>query len=144
MTALALIDEAKRLGLTLWAKDNGKLGFKPEGLCLPEFKDKLKAHKAELLALLQAKGVTWIEVYSQALSETIFFCEDENTKALLVEAGADPWSIYTRAELEVLVANNRAKPFIPDELIRFHAAKRTFGAKIQKSFTERGKRQCQQ
>ena len=72
MTALDLIAAAGRLGPTLWAKDNGKLGFKPERLCPPEFKAKLKTHKAELLTLLQAKGVTWIEVHSERIGETIF------------------------------------------------------------------------
>ncbi len=40
MTALDLIATAGQLGLTLRAKDNGKLGFKPERLCPPEFKVK--------------------------------------------------------------------------------------------------------
>ena len=70
MTALDLIAAAGRLGPTLWAKE---LGFKPERLCPPEFKAKLKTHKAELLTLLQAKGVTWIEVHSERIGETIFF-----------------------------------------------------------------------
>jgi hypothetical protein len=29
-------------------------------------------------------------VYSEVLKETIFFCEDEASKAALVEAGAEP------------------------------------------------------
>ena len=132
MTALDLIAAAGQLGLTLRAKDNGKLGFKPERLCPPEFKAKLKTHKAELLALLQAKGVTWIEVHSERIGETIFFCADEDTKAALIEAGASEWSIYTKDELRVLVAQNRVAPLSPDELRKVHEIKRTFNGRIAK------------
>ena len=62
---------------------------------------------------------------------TIFLCEDD-TKAALVEAGADPWSIYTREELQILIEHHRAKPFIPDELLRLHQAKRTLNLRITK------------
>jgi len=132
MTALDLIAAAGQLGLTLRAKDNGKLGFKPERLCPPEFKVRLRTHKAELLTLLQAKGVTWIEVYSERIGETIFFCEDEATKETLVQAGAEKWSIYTKDELRVLVAQNRVAPLSPDELRKVHEIKRTFNGRIAK------------
>ena len=69
-------------------------------------------------------------VFSQILGETIFFCEDEHTKTALVEAGADEWSIYTRPELRILVAQNRAKPFLTDELCKVHEIKRTFSGRI--------------
>jgi hypothetical protein len=52
------------------------------------------------------------------------------TKAALVEAGADEWSIYTKGELRLLIAHNRAKPFLPDELCKLHAIKRTFHGRI--------------
>jgi hypothetical protein len=51
---------------------------------------------------------TWL--YSKALEETIFFCEDEDTKAVLASAGAEPFSIYTKDELQILVAHNRTAP----------------------------------
>jgi hypothetical protein len=60
-----------------------------------------------LLALL---GLPFIMVYSEALGETIFFCQDEDTKATLIEAAAEPWGIYTRSELQILVAQNRVAP----------------------------------
>ena len=63
MTAFDVLSESYDLGLTLWPKENGKLGFKPERLCSPEFREKLRAHKPQLLALLQTKGITWIEVF---------------------------------------------------------------------------------
>lgn len=130
MTALDLIAEAGQLGLTLWAKDNGKLGFKPERRCPPEFKEKLRVLKAELLAFLQTKGVTWIEVFSECIGETVFFCEDEDTRAALVEAGAEPWSIYTKDELRMLVAQNRLAPLTAAELRKVHEIKRTFSGRI--------------
>jgi hypothetical protein len=64
------------------------------------------------------------------LAEIIFLCEDEATKVALVEAGSDEWSIYTKDELRVLVAQNRAKPFLSDELCKLHEIKRTFNARI--------------
>ena len=69
-------------------------------------------------------------VYSEALGETIFLCEDEGAKASLIKAGADEWSIYTKDELRVLIDNNRVKPFLPDELCKQHKLKRTFHGRI--------------
>jgi hypothetical protein len=64
------------------------------------------------------------------LGKTIFFCEDDATKAALVKAGAEPWSVYTRDELRILVAQNRIKPLTQAELRKVHQIKRTFGARI--------------
>jgi hypothetical protein len=114
-----------------WSDALGKGGFKPERLCPPEFKAKLKTHKAELLTLLQAKGVTWIEVHSERIGETIFFA-DEATKAALIEAGAEEWSIYTKDELRILCEQNRVAPLSPDELRKVHQIKRTFNGRIAK------------
>src|SRR6516162_10952806 len=130
MTALDLVAEAQRLGLMLWAKENGNIGFKPARLCPPEFIQGLSAHKREMLELLRMRGIRWIEVYSKRLNETIFFCHDEDTKEILIEAGAEPWSIYTRDELQILVTQNRVAPLSDDELRKVHEIKRTFGARI--------------
>ena len=130
MTALDLVAEAQRLGLMLWAKENGNIGFKPARLCPPEFIQGLSAHKREMLELLRMRGIRWIEVYSKRLNETIFFCHDEDTKEILIEAGAEYWSTYTRNELLILVAQNRLKPLTQAELRKVHEIKRTFGAKI--------------
>ena len=46
--------------------------------------------------------------------------------------GADPSSIYTKDELRVLIARNRAKPFLPDEQCKLHEMKRTFHRSIIK------------
>jgi hypothetical protein len=141
LPVIKVFQEAAERGLRLGVKRPHTLTVQPADRCPKDFADTLSQHKRQLLGLLE---LPFLMAYSKTLGETIFFAEDENTKALLIEAGADSWSIYTRPELQVLVANNRAKPFIPDELIRLHATKRTFDAKIQNSFTDRGKRQCQQ
>jgi hypothetical protein len=68
---------------------------------------------------------------SEALGgEIIFFSEDEATKSALVEAGASEWSIYTKDELRILVAQNRIASLTQVELRKLHEIKRTFGAKI--------------
>ena len=130
MTCLDVIDEARQMGLTLWAKGNGKLGFKPERLCPREFREKLGAHKAQLLALLGARGITWIEVYSERIGKTLFFCEDDASRAALVKAGADEWQIYTKAELRTLIAQNRVAPLTDAELRKLREIKGTFSARI--------------
>jgi hypothetical protein len=74
----------------------------------------------------------FVMAYSRILEETVYFCEDEQTHEALIEAGADEWSIYTKDELRVLVAANRAKPFIPAELCKLHQIKKTFKGRITK------------
>jgi hypothetical protein len=130
MTAFDVLSESRQLGVTLRVKDNGKLGFKPLRLCSPELMEKLKAHKPRLLPLLKTRGLTWIEVYSERIGQTLFFCEDDATRAELVEAGADEWSIYTKAELRTLIEQNRIAPFTDAELNKVHQLKRSFNARI--------------
>ena len=69
-------------------------------------------------------------VYSKALEETVFFCQDEATKAALIEAGAEEWSIYTRAELQTLCVQNRVAPLTQAELAKLYEIRRTFNARI--------------
>jgi hypothetical protein len=71
------------------------------------FAELLSDYKPQMLALLE---LPFVMVYSQTLEETVFFCENEDTKAALIEAGAEGWSIYTKAELAILVAQNRVAP----------------------------------
>ena len=129
MTTLEVLSEAQERGLVLSARGD-QLAVAPNRLLSPDFKGKLCEFKPALLPLLRTKGVTWIEVYSERLGENIFFCQDEATKAALVEAGADEWSIYTKDELRVLIAHNRVKPILPDELCKLHTIKRTFHGRI--------------
>ena len=129
MTTFEVLSEARERGLFLSARGDG-LVARPNRLLTPDFKGRLCEFKPALLPLLRTKGITWIEVYSERLDETIFFCEDEDTKEALVEAGAEPWGIYTRSELQVLVAQNRIAPLTQAELRKLHDIKRTFGARI--------------
>jgi hypothetical protein len=72
-------------------------------------------------------------VRSKALdSEILFFCQDEQTRQALQEAGAEPFSIYTRDELRILCEQNRIAPISPQELAKLHNIKRTLGARIAK------------
>ena len=96
-------------------------------LCPAEFAEILKAHKPALLALLK---LPFVMVYSQILEETVFFCQDEATRAALVEAGAEEWSIYTKDELRTLCEQNRVAPLSPAELRKVHEIKRTFSGRI--------------
>ena len=129
MTALEVLSEAQERGLSLTARGD-QLAVAPNRLLSPDFSAKLCEFKPALLPLLRTKGITWIEVHSERLGEDLLFCDDENTKAALIEAGAEPWSIYTRNELRILVAQNRVAPLTDDELRKVQTLKRTFGARI--------------
>jgi|SRR5207248_4014176 len=132
MTTAATIEvlqKAAEFGLKLGFEPPDTLTFQPANRCPVEFTITLKAYKPQLLTLLRLR---FCMMYSELLKETIFFCEDEATKAALVEGGAKSWSIYTKDELRVLVAQNRAEPFLPDELCKLHEIKRTFTGRITK------------
>jgi hypothetical protein len=87
LTPIALLQQAADYGLKLGFEPPKTLIVEPARLCSPEFATLLKAHKPALLALLQ---LPFCMVYSEVLKENIFFCEDEASKAALVEAGAEP------------------------------------------------------
>jgi hypothetical protein len=125
---IAVLKEADERGLKLEAHGDD-LHVIPGDRVPVDLVPLLKAHKPQLLTLLR---LPFVMVDSQILGETILFCEDEDTKGALVEAGAEPWSIYTKDELRILVANNRAKPFLPDELCKLHEMKWTFHGRITK------------
>ena len=127
MTPIQVLQKACDISLKLGFETPDTLTVEPARLCSVEFAEVLKAHKPSLLVLLR---LPFVMVFSKIFGETIFFCEDETIKAVLVEAGAEPWSIYTKDELRVLVAQNRAKPFLPDELCKLHEIKRTLGTRI--------------
>ena len=63
-----------------------------------------------------------LKLWSALLGETIYFARDDAAKEWLIAGGAPPGSVYTRAELAVLV---RAK-ISATELRRFHAYKQIF------------------
>jgi hypothetical protein len=126
---IAILQRAADLGLKLAFEPPNTLTYEPIENCPAEFADALRSRKPQLLALLQ---LPFVMVFSQILEETIFFCEDEATKAALVDAGADECSIYTKDELRVLVAQNRVAPLSIAELRKVHEIKRTFNGRIAK------------
>jgi len=129
-TPIAILRKAADFGLRLSFIPPDTLDVKASGLAWPrEFADTLRDHKPQLLALLR---LPFVMVDSEILGETIFFCADEDTKAALAQAGAEEWSIYTKDELRVLVAQNRVAPLSPDELRKVHEIKRTFNGRIAK------------
>lgn len=131
MTTLEVLCEARDRGLSLSVRGDG-LVARPNRLLSPDFAHKLCEFKPALLPLLQTKGITWIEVHSEQLGEDVLFCQDEATKEALIEAGASEWSIYTRDELQILVAQNRVAPLSAVELRKVHEIKRTFSGRIAK------------
>jgi hypothetical protein len=126
-TIIEVFQQAAKLGLKLGLEPPNTLTLQPAKRCSTEFANTLRGYKLQLLSLLK---LPFCMVFSEVLQETIFFCEDEDTKAALVDAGADEWSIYTKDELRVLVAQNRAKPFLPGELRKLHEIKRAFHGRI--------------
>ena len=125
-TPIALLQKAAEFGLKLGSKPGDVLTVQPGERCPPDFAATLKAHKWLLLRLLQ---LPFVMVYSERLGETVFFCEDDNTRAALIEAGVCEWSIYTKRELRTLIAQNRIAPLSNGELRKLHEIKRTFVAR---------------
>jgi hypothetical protein len=126
-TPIALLQRAASLGLKLGVEGRNTLTVEPASRCPRAFADTLKDHKWLLLDLL---WLPFVMVFSEALGETVFFCEDEDTKTSLVEAGASQWNIYTKRELRQLIAQNRIAPISADELRKLHEIKRTFGVRL--------------
>ena len=127
LSTIGVLQKAVELGLQLGSEPPDTLTFQPANYCPQDFASVLKAHKPELLGLLR---LPFVMVYSQILEETIFFAQDGATRAALIKAGADEWSIYTLDELRILVAQNRAKPFLPDALCKLHEVKRAFSGRF--------------
>jgi hypothetical protein len=126
-TPISVLKEAAERGLRLEAQPDG-LHVIPGEHCSSTFEETLRAHKPQLLSLLQ---LPFVMVFSESLGETIFFCHDDDTKAALIEAGASEWSIYTRSELQSLCEQNRIAPLSAIELRQLHQIKRTFNARIK-------------
>ena len=80
-----LLVQAGELGLKLEIKDFKTLTVEPAERLTPDLADQLRANKWFLLTML-----TWpfVRCYSKTLQETIYFCEDEATKAALVQPGS--------------------------------------------------------
>ena len=128
-TPIAILRKAADFGLTLSFTPPDTLDVKASGPWPKDFADTLRTHKSQLLGLLQ---LPFVMVDSKALGASVFFCEDEAVKAALVEAGVEEWSVYTKDELRVLVAQNRVAPLTAAELRKVHEIKRTFHGRITK------------
>ena len=126
-TPISILQKADNLGLTLGFKPPDTLDVEASNPWPKSFAELLSAYKPQLLALLH---LPFVMLYSQTLEETVFFCEDEATKAALIEAGADECLIYTRSELRTLCEQNRVAPLSATELKHLHQIKRTFNARI--------------
>lgn len=129
MTAFDVLSQARERGLALTA-NGGRLEVSPVYDCPRDFVRTLQEYKPALVSLLASKGRTWIKLYSERLGETVFFCEDEETRDALIEAGASEWSIYTKSELRTLCAQNRVAPLSDAELRKMHEIHKTFHARI--------------
>jgi len=127
MTPIQVFQKAAELGLKLGVRPGNKLTVQPIERCPADFVETLREHKGHLVIMLQWP---FVMAYSAALGETIFLSEDEDTKAALVEAGADSFSIYTKAELRLLCEQNRIAPLGTSELRKLHEIKRTFQGRI--------------
>ncbi len=109
---------------------DGRLGLAGDKLrmllpadCTPDLKDEIRRHKPALLELLR---LTFLIVRSNALDTIVLFAPNEATKASLAAAGAEDGSIYTAAELEILVHRG----ITVDELQVIHAAKQRFNGTV--------------
>jgi hypothetical protein len=104
MTTIEVFQKAAELGLNLGVEHGDTLTVQPANRCPRDFADTLRQHKWHILVLLQ---LLFCMAYSKVLGQTIFFAGDEDTRAMLVEAGALPASVYTRDELSILVEAKR-------------------------------------
>ena len=126
-TPIEVFWRAAELGLKLGVRPGNKLTVQPFERCPPDFAETFREAKPWLLVMLRWP---FVMVHSRALEETIFFCEDDETREWLIEAGADCFSIYTRAELRLLCEANRIAPLSADELRMVHEIKRQFNGRI--------------
>ena len=126
-TTIEVFQKAAELGLKLGVELPDTLTLQPASRCPAEFTDALREHKPQLLALLP---LPFVMMFSESLEETVFFCDDEHTKAALIEAGASEWSIYTRSELQSLCEANRVAPLSIAELRKVHEIKQTFKGRL--------------
>ena len=128
LTTTQVLEKAAELGLKLGFESPDTLTVQPVNRCPHDFMETLRSYKPCLLTLL---ALPFVMVRSRALDgEIVFFCQDDQTRAALVEAGAAEWSVYTKEELRILCEQNRTAPISPRELRKIHDIKQTFGARI--------------
>jgi hypothetical protein len=114
--------EAVERGLTVSVRGD-RLAVRPDSALTRDLVDMLRAHKPELLRLL---NLPFLIVQSEVLNDIVVFASDDQTKEKLVAAGGEPGIIYTRSELALLVKRRVSA----DELQKLHEAKRGFHGTI--------------
>jgi hypothetical protein len=127
LSTIQVLEKAAELGLKLAIAAPDRLTYQPIEKCPLDFVETLKTYKGRLLNLLR---LPFVMVFSEKLGETTFFCADDDTRTALVQAGAEEWAIYTKAELRILCEQNRIAPLSATELKQLHQIKRTFNARI--------------
>lgn len=113
MTAQHLCLEASRRGLRLEPRGD-KLAVIPAHLCPPDFADELRAHKRELLNLLETRTAClppdcapWLHIARQILAEEFDGADRSTVESLTIGVRNIPHPLCRRA-LEHLKASNRA------------------------------------
>ncbi|MGP3975840.1 amino acid adenylation domain-containing protein [Streptomyces sp. 8N114] len=82
-TAAGIIDELLALGVELWS-DEGQIRFRsPQGVLTAERREALRAHKAEIVALLEAEGTAGTVVADPEAAAEPFPLTDVQTAYLL-------------------------------------------------------------
>jgi hypothetical protein len=125
-TALGVMLKAFDLGLRMEAKD-GKLLVWPDALLSASMRSELTRWKWQLMYLLAAR---FLIVYSETLSRTVFFAEDEHARDSLIVAGAEQGAIYTLEEIEHLAKANRESAITGKELCLLSEAKTVFNGRF--------------
>ncbi len=92
--------------------------------CPQELRDNIRQHKAALLKLME---LTFLIVRSRVLSGTVFFVPDDAKRQSLILAGAKAGSVYTTAELSILVGRR----ITPNELQLIHSGKQQFNGEVR-------------
>jgi hypothetical protein len=103
LTTIQVLQEASGFGVKLGVEPPDTLTVEPVERCPKDFVPVLKARKSALLALLR---LPFVMVFSEILGEMLFFAEDEDTRAALVEAGVEP----SRQGLSLSAATSQIAP----------------------------------
>ena len=130
MNAVELLAELKERGVQ--ATSEGQLlSLKPRSALTEDLIEELKAHKAEVLSLLEvteicampleefAQAGLRVVVSSKVLGEEVLFASDNAT----VDPG-ERRVVYRAAELQAILGAD------PEDLCSIHAAKKVFGASV--------------
>jgi len=119
--------EAIDAGLWLRREEGDILRAGPEALLSERMKRELIRRKYHIMGLLVMR---FLIVYSKTLEATIFFAEDELVRNILIEAGAEPGSIYSLNEVAALSKANLQSVISAKELCVLHQAKETFNGRF--------------